>query len=150
MVKFPVVFCASGKNFTYFLKGTNYYTFNNWNIKVVKGARSFRDDWLGCGEVYGDDDDDKTKSKAVEPHVVTPLPAIIAVTVVAVVVLALILVVLWRRRQQNVKHGVVTSIATSNYTAGYSNKLAESERSEKPLCVQQRIRRIQYMLQEKV
>nr|CAB3263879.1 matrix metalloproteinase-14-like [Phallusia mammillata] len=135
-----------GRNYTYFVNGTDYLVFDNWKIQVIRGARSFRVDWLGCDVI--------TKEEGQS----TSVPAIVSVLIVIVaLVICAICYVVWRRRQVSYK-GTGTSVTVSGhpYTPGFTNRLAgyEAPKSgQKTMCVtaaQQKIRRIHYTFQGKV
>jgi len=95
-------------NYTYFVKGDDYYTFHNLKVKVTSYTpKSFKADWLRCF------DKDKTKPEvATEKPASSPLPpkliAIICVSVVALVlIISGISCVMWHRQRRYKKGSAV-------------------------------------------
>nr|XP_026690235.1 matrix metalloproteinase-14 [Ciona intestinalis] len=137
-------------NFTYFVKGTRFWTFNNWDIQVVKGALSFKKHWLHCGMI-------ETEEKTFETAPPSaPVPAIIVVCMVAVALLAAaIAYVVWRRRRYSAKQATKTRIVETPgvpYQAGYGVPVPGRE-GEKTMCVtaaQQKMRWFRFSLQGRV
>ena len=44
-----IMIYSTAPNYTYFVKGTDYWTFSNDDLEVVGSAKSFKKDWLRCG-----------------------------------------------------------------------------------------------------
>ncbi|XP_076818917.1 matrix metalloproteinase-14-like isoform X1 [Clavelina lepadiformis] len=141
-----------GRNHTYFVKGNRYWTFHNYDIRVVSGPQSFRRDWLGCGSV-GDDFD---KDDASDEYNSTSVGAIVGVCAVAVILIIAAVMYIVRRRQRAEKQNprtVAVASPTVPYAQGYSKGLPPHTTGGKTMCVtaaQQKLRRFHFSLQPRV
>lgn len=146
--KIRVLLFLSDYNYTYFVKGDDYYTFHNLMVKVKSySPRSFKADWLNCQSTNKDKHEVSTEKPA-DPAISPKLIAIICVSILGVVlIISGISYVMWRRQRRYKKGAVVYRSET-----GTSVQVLDND-GDKTLCVtswQQRCRLFRFNLQGKV
>ena len=152
----------SGLNYTFFVKGTQYWKFDNWKVEVVGEPRSFQEDWLGCPPA-------KTSNKVLEEetevaqkqHEAAPsLGLIIGMSVGgAILVLVVILLIVLKQRRTSKEETVIDTVTSSEnqlYSPGF-NKSTNTENSSTATAktsrvnsAHQKLRMLRFSLQSKV
>lgn len=142
-------------NYTYFVKGDNYFKFDNYKVQVEDGyPHSFKSDWLKCDSPVSPSEE--TKLSTVEPNrrddgSASKLLAILCVCIISVaLVIAGVSYVMWRRQRRYRK----SYRSTKRYSGGrIGTSVHVLDNGGKTVCVtsvKQKWRLMRFSLQGKV
>ena len=145
-----------GQNFTYFVKGTQYWKFDNMKVEVTGPARSFRLDWLKCGrdaKRTAKDPEYREQSASAAPSLVIIVIAVVGGVLLLVIGIS---VFVWRRNRSVNNGPVKVSVKPSSalYSPGLEEKgdqkFGYGKKTMFVTSAQEKLRVFRYSLQGKV
>ena len=149
-----LLFLLADSNFTYFIKGDNYYKFHNFKVAVLEGyPRSFKADWLKCDSPVSPSEKTKVLTSKPSRRDVGSSSKLIAIICVCIIGVALVIAsvsyVMWRRQRWYRK-----AYSNRKYCSGRTGTSVHVlDNGEKTVCVtsmQQKWRLMRFSLQGKV